>query len=642
MSQIIDPSYNARMNTEKEKFGVVFHAPELPAPSSVYANYVCFLSTDGCFYECHLDGETYVWEKQTFGPKRQFIISVTWLVQGSDGYSFNDEVNTIKQIVTEMKKYDSYFEALEAEYPTLETSTMNLLEACSITDRLIDYVNKHCYANLSNIAIDTDGMSTSDYVNPPAATCEQLATYLNEVIGILNPHAGFSVLTKEVEALRQIISGSDGYIEVPYETVYSWFRAVGSEDTYSDGKYYLKTTMADGVTPEYTLISTENDFNTLIESSAEVYKYTGPDDLWVSSGSEKEKFNFVTNNFYFTPDDPYSIELSYYIKGEISAVTPVDFNLLRNAFNQFSSDQTVANQKFSKSISDLKSSVSEISNALGASGLRGTIDKIINTYLGINQAQWTAETKSIVARITEISNSLTDATIEGSVAKSIKTLSTIVSGENGNAGLAKDVTDLKAAVTAQGTGLVDIVGSASKGLIKKVNEIATKVEELDNNNGSAKIQSIEDRLELARTAFSEMSQILSTAHGSYVKSSDNSPVKGKRYWTRSVEYTEVVNPNLDDGNEYYVDNDRKMELVEEDPTLPGIDFHCFRADYTYTIARNVHTSGFEAGEEYYEINMTSDVMVDAIWSIIEKSADVAAALEPIVAEEESESENEGD
>ena len=40
--------------------------------------------------------------------------------------------------------------------------------------------------------------------------------------------------------------------------------------------------------------------------------------------------------------------------------------------------------------------------------------------------------------------------------------------------------------------------------------------------------------------------------------------------------------------------------------------------------------------------MTSDVVVDAIWSIIEKSADVAAALEPIVAEEESESENEGD
>ena len=642
MSQIIDPSYNARMNTEKEKFGVVFHAPELPAPSSVYANYVCFLSTDGCFYECHLDGEAYVWEKQTFGPKRQFIISVTWLVQGSDGYSFYDEVDTIKQIVTEMKKYDSYFESLAAEYPTLETSTMNLLEACSITDKLIDYVNKNCYANLSNIAIDTDGMSTSDYVNPPSATCEQLATYLNEVIGILNPHAGFSVLTKEVEALRQIISGqTEEYTEVPRETLESWFIPT-TDTTFVENKYFR--VIAFGLIPrpgsnnsgssssrEFDLITSQSEMD---ENEGNVYEYTGPSELFRVYVDEPELVDFADG---IMPSE------QYYTKNTgVSVVTPADFNLLRNTFNQFSSNQQVANQRFSSSISDLKSAVSEISNTLGASGLGGTIDKIINTYLGINQSQWTTDTKSIVARITEIANSLTDATIEGSVAKSIKTLSTIVSGANGNTGLAKDVADLKAAVTAQGTGLVDIVGDASKGLRKKVNELATKVEELDNNNGSAKIQSIEDRLELARTAFSEMSQILSTAHGSYVKSSDNSPVKGKRYWTRSVEYTEVVNPNLDDGNEYYVDNNGEMEPVEEDPTLPGIDFHCFRADYTYTIARNVHTSGFEADEEYYEINMTSDVMVDAIWSIIEKSADVAAALEPIVAEEESESENEGD
>ena len=642
MSQIIDPSYNARMNTEKEKFGVVFHAPELPAPSSVYANYVCFLSTDGCFYECHLDGEAYVWEKQTFGPKRQFIISVTWLVQGSDGYSFNDEVDTIKQIVTEMKKYDSYFESLEAEYPTLETSTMNLLEACSITDKLIDYVNKNCYANLSNIVIDTDGMSTSDYVNPPSATCEQLATYLNEVIGILNPHAGFSVLTKEVEALRQIISGqTEEYTDLTEDQVREFLErhenySSGVQNPpreYKDGIYYSAWPDEAG----FSVITSEEDLRTNESVHRWTFIYRGPENLYVSQdGGDIRNFEFGTDNFSF-------YNQNFYLKVEnVSVVTPADFNLLRNTFNQFSSNQQVANQRFSSSISNLKSAVSELSNTLGASGLGGTIDKIINTYLGINQSQWTTDTKSIVARITEIANSLTDATIEGSVAKSIKTLSTIVSGANGNGGLAKDVADLKAAVTAQGTGLVDIVGDASKGLRKKVNEIATKVEELDNNNGSAKIQSIEDRLELARTAFSEMSQILSTAHGSYVKSSDSSPVKGKRYWTRSVEYTEVVNPNLNDGNEYYVDNNGEMEPVKEDPTLPGIDFHCFRADYTYTIARNVHTSGFEADEEYYEINMTSDVMVDAIWSIIEKSADVAAALEPIVAEEESESENEGD
>lgn len=628
MSQIIDPSYNARMNTEKEKFGVVFHAPELPAPSSVYANYVCFLSTDGCFYECHLDGETYVWEKQTFGPKRQFIISVTWLVQGSDGYSFNDEVDTIKQIVTEMKKYDSYFESLEAEYPTLETSTMNLLEACSITDKLIDYVNKHCYANLSNIAIDTDGMSTSDYVNPPAATCEQLATYLNEVIGVLNPHAGFSVLTKEVEAIREIISGAEPtYVELSKDEILNLFIESSDVDLDLNKVYFIRDPIPGSVV--FRLFGGEHgDFV--------LWEFIGKSDLFVKEGDAYVNAD-VLNQGIMYPDKKY-----YILQSEVSVVTPADFNILRNTFNQFTSDQQVANRKFSEAITNIRSSITTINSTLGASGLGGTVDKIINTYLGINQAQWTSETKSIVTRITAIANSLTDATIEGSVAKSIKTLSTIVSGENGNAGLAKDVTDLKAAVTAQGTGLVDIVGSASKGLIKKVNEIATKVEELDNNNGSAKIQSIENRLELARTAFSEMSQILSTAHGSYVKSSDTSPIKGKRYWTRSVEYTEVVNPNLDDGNEYYVDNDGEMELVEEDPTLPGIDFHCFRADYTYTIARNVYTSGFEEGEEYYEVNMTPDVMVDAIWSIIEKSADAAAALEPIVAEEESESENEGD
>lgn len=639
MSQIIDPSYNARMNTEKEKFGVVFHAPELPDPSSVYANYVCFLSTDGCFYECHLDGETYVWEKQTFGPKRQFIISVTWLVQGSDGYSFNDEVDTIKQIITEMKKYDSYFESLEAEYPTLETSTMNLLEACSITDKLIDYVNKYCDANLSNIAIDTDGMSTSDYVNPPAATCEQLATYLNEVIGVLNPHAGFSVLTKEVEALRQIISGSDGYIKVPYETVYSWFRAAGNEDTYSDGKYYLKTTMADGVTPEYTLISTENDFNTLIESSAEVYKYTGPDDLWVSSGSEKEKFNFDTNNFYFTPDDPYSIELSYYIKGEISVVTPVDFNLLRNAFNQFSSDQQVANNKFRSSINTLNTALTEVKNAVGATGLRGDIDKIIGTYLGINPSDWTRETKSFSTRIDELTKSITDATAEGSIAKSVKAISDIISGPNGNNGLVSTVAALNNAINATGTGLKSVVGDSSGGLVKAVNEIATKVHELEGNSGASKIRSIDNKLLLAKDAFAEIADMFTSISRVYTNTEDSAPVAGKRYWTREVTYTAVVNPDLTDGNDYFLyENGIYTQIDSNYSVTPGVDLNCYRAVYKYTLARNIQSEGFSRGVLYYESNLSQDDLADAVWTIIEKSADVASALD----DEEEEPDNQGD
>lgn len=640
MSQIIDPSYNARMNTEKEKFGVVFHAPELPDPSSVYANYVCFLSTDGCFYECHLDGETYVWEKQTFGPKRQFIISVTWLVQGADGYSFNDEVATIKQIVTEMKKYDSYFESLEAEYPTLETNTMNLLEACSITDKLIDYVNKHCDANLSNIAIDTDGMSTSDYVNPPSATCEQLATYLNEVIGILNPHAGFSVLTKEVEALREIISGrTEEYTELTKTQVREFlerhanYASPGVQNPpleYKDGIYYAAMPDEAG----FEVITSEEDLRINESILPWTFIYRGPKNLYVSQdGGDIRNFEFGTDNFLF-------YNQNFYLKVEnVSVVTPADFNLLRNTFNQFSSDQQVANNKFRSSINALNTSLTEVKNAVGATGLKGDIDKIIGTYLGINPSGWTRETKSFATRIDELTKSITDTTAEGSIAKSVKAISDIMSGPNGNNGLVSAVVALNQAINAPGTGLKAVVGDASGGLVKAVNEIATKVSELEGNSGASKIRSIDNKLSLAKGAFAEIADMFTSIPRAYTKTEDSAPVAGKRYWTSEVNYVAVVNPDLTDGNDYFLyENGIYTQIDSNYSATPGVDLNCYKAVYKYTLAKNVESEGFSRGVLYYESNLSQDDLANAVWTIIEKSADVAAALE----DKEEEPENQGD
>ena len=640
MSQIIDPSYNARMNTEKEKFGVVFHAPELPDPSSVYANYVCFLSTDGCFYECHLDGETYVWEKQTFGPKRQFIISVTWLVQGSDGYSFNDEVDTIKRIVTEMKKYDSYFESLEAEYPTLETSTMNLIEACSITDKLIDYVNKNCDANLSNIDIDTDGMSTSDYVNPPSATCEQLATYLNEVIGILNPHAGFSVLTKEVEALREIISGrTEEYTELTKTQVREFlerhanYASHGVQNPpleYKDGIYYSAMPDEAG----FEVITSEEDLRWNEEVLEWTFIYRGPENLYISQdGEDIRKFEFGTDNFTFWNQH-------FYLKVEnVSVVTPADFNLLRNTFNQFSSDQKVANDKFRTSINALNTALTEVKNAIGATGLKGDIDKIIGTYLGITPSDWTRETKSFAARIEELTKSITDTTVEGSIAKSVKAISDILSGPNGNNGLVSTVVALNQAINATGTGLKAVVGDSSGGLVKAVNEIATKVSELESNSGASKIRSIDDKLSLAKDAFSEIADMFTSIPRVYTKTEDSAPVAGKRYWTREVTHVSVVNPDLTDGNDYFLyENGIYTQIDSNYSVTPGVDLNCYKAIYKYTLAKNVESEGFSRGVLYYESNLSQDDLANAVWTIIEKSADVVAALE----DKEEEPENQGD
>ena len=637
MSQIIDPSYNARMNNEKEKFGIVFHVPELPSPSSAYANTVAFLSTDGCFYECHIDGDNYVWEKQTFGPKRQFIISVTWIVPGADGYSFNDEVNTIKQIVTEMKKYDSYFVDLENEFPTLSSGTMNLIEACSITDKLIDYVNKYCDAGFTHVEIDTDSPSSSEYVDPPAATCEMLATYINEVVGVLNPHAGFSVLTKEVEALRQAISGiSPTYTAIDFlELRDTIFPLAGDDEVVLNKKYYVYNSTFQGSQLVHML-------NPRTYATAEEASSVNPLTLRVYNGTPLYIKNASTGEYTIADGssmNPVISLIQYYTKSEdVSVVTPADFNLLRNTFNQFTSDQNVANGKFKTAISALSTAVARINTSIGATGLKGDIDKIIGTYLGINTSEWTSETKSLVTRINALNSSITDASLDGSIAKSVKSISDIVSGQDGRSGLVATVAALHQAVNATGTGLKAVVGDSNGGLVKAVNELATKVEGLEKTSGTSKIQSIDDRLELARDAFAEMATMLESVPKAYAATEDSSPVSGKRYWTRSVEYVDVVNPNLSDGNDYFIrENGIYTQIDSSYHVTPGVDLHCSKAIYKYHAAKDVQTTGFERGIVYYESNLSQDTLADAVWTIIEKSADVAAALE-----DDEEPENQGD
>ncbi len=198
MGQIrkLNPSYNELKNTNPGAFTQVVHVPELPKASGSYSTTVFYLQNDACFYRCRvIDGE-WTWERVTYGTFRLYVLGVTWIPAP---YTFNDEVNTIKAIISEMRRYGDSFEPMEED----ETTGVTLVTAIRKANEIIKYVNRVCHSNVP--FADEGTLSLTPGEGTGGETCESFATILNLLIGVLNPHAGFR---KEIEDIRSLIGAT--------------------------------------------------------------------------------------------------------------------------------------------------------------------------------------------------------------------------------------------------------------------------------------------------------------------------------------------------------------------------------------------------------------------------------------------------
>ena len=193
MKQTFNPEYNALLNAQRGDFSIVTHVPALPNPSKTYKSVLCFLKSDACFYRCVLIDENWTWEKVTYGPIRQYVLGVNWITVE---YVFDDEVNSIKAIIHELKRYGDYFADMEEG-----EHGVSLLTAVRKTNELIKYINRVCGVELPFV----DEGCTLDPTT--GDTCEELGSKLNMLIGVLNPHAGAKLehekLEARIEALEQ-------------------------------------------------------------------------------------------------------------------------------------------------------------------------------------------------------------------------------------------------------------------------------------------------------------------------------------------------------------------------------------------------------------------------------------------------------
>lgn len=201
-----NPSYNEVMNASKSEFTFVVRVPMLPPASAMYSTKVVLNKIDRCFYSCIEHDGKWIWEKITFGPTKTYILPVTWI---PTPYVFDDEVNTIKELVKELRKRNVDIAEL---IPADASIGVTLNEACAKTNEIITYVNWACAENLDLVP---DGL-TLDTTTYPDATCEELAYYLNAVIGALNPHAGSRIEHKKLwDAIEELRAQQSGvtYVE---------------------------------------------------------------------------------------------------------------------------------------------------------------------------------------------------------------------------------------------------------------------------------------------------------------------------------------------------------------------------------------------------------------------------------------------
>lgn len=205
-----NPSYNEVMNASKSEFTFVVRVPILPPASAMYSTKVVLNKIDRCFYNCIEHDGKWVWEKITFGPTKTYVLPVTWI---PTPYVFDDEVNTIKELIKELRKRNVDIAEL---VPADASIGVTLNEACAKVNEIITYVNWACAENLDLVP---DGL-TLDTVTYPNATCEELAYYLNNVIGVLNPHAGSRIEHKKLwDAIEELRAHTSGVTYVETEDV---------------------------------------------------------------------------------------------------------------------------------------------------------------------------------------------------------------------------------------------------------------------------------------------------------------------------------------------------------------------------------------------------------------------------------------
>lgn len=268
-----NPSYNEVMNASKSEFTFVVRVPMLPPASAMYSTKVVLNKIDRCFYNCIEHDGKWIWEKITFGPTKTYILPVTWI---PTPYVFDDEVNTIKELVKELRKRNVDIAEL---VPADASIGVTLNEACAKTNEIIKYVNWACAENLDLVP---DGL-TLDTVTYPDATCEELAYYLNAVIGVLNPHAGSRIEHKRLwDAIEELRAQTSGQTYVETEDV-----------TPVEGKvYYVENDQGEKV------LASEDGTLTAFEDGVVYYEVKKVDDISVDDfNALRSQVNLLSTRF---------------------------------------------------------------------------------------------------------------------------------------------------------------------------------------------------------------------------------------------------------------------------------------------------------------------------------------------------------
>ena len=340
-----NPSYNEVMNASKSEFTFVVRVPMLPPASAMYSTKVVLNKVDRCFYNCIEHDGRWIWERITFGPTKTYVLPVTWI---PTPYVFDDEVNTLKELVKELRKRNVDIAELVPADPSIGV-TLN--EACAKTNEVIKYVNWACAEDLELVP---DGL-TLDETTYPDATCEELAYYLNKVIGVLNPHAGSRVEHKKlwdaIEELREQTSGQT-YVET-------------EDATPVEGKvYYIENDQGEKV------LASEDGTLTEFEAGVTYYEIKKVDDISV------DDFNDLV--------------------GRVNVLT-TKFNTHTAAFDQFKVDVNLQFNNLSNRIDSLEAWKATVDTTL--EGHTQRFETIVKNYIGWNTA---TDSETVISRINRL------------------------------------------------------------------------------------------------------------------------------------------------------------------------------------------------------------------------------------------------
>ena len=470
MKNVLNPSYSAKMNDYPEEFTLVVHVPELPSATGVYKDSVYFLETDKCFYQCIEINGSWKWRKVTYGPTRQFVLPVSYIVAGEYGYTFDDELHALRQIIIEMERYDNYFVELHSNnqwidptyeptedetpgnktYYTLnqnggytkcvgliefdngvdyyeDTSAATLNQVITLANEVIGWVNYNCGYSLDLIS---DGITIT--VTQGGATCEELATGLNLLIGALNPHAGFSILAKEVETLKGKIAerGEPTFTAIDFISLRDNLFPKTSDTELVLGKAYYEYT-ATYIGGVYTQLLRRSTYDT--EESAQyavlenLREYDGTP-IYINTDGNYVKLEgtslsgIVSTVKYYTRDD------------DVRSVTVEDFNTLydkvsnlKASYEQFVADKNFLDNNQNATISVLTQFKDSVNSEIES--LKTKSDTIIKTYIGWNK--YTSSSKiSVIERLASIEEQMTPGS-EGNFVSRLSYLENSISGESG-------------------------------------------------------------------------------------------------------------------------------------------------------------------------------------------------------------------